>query len=46
MKIKTKTQWIVKKNEDEIARFKTKKIAQVCAAEIGGYVVAYRKEWV
>lgn len=39
-----KTTWIVIKNEVEVARVKTQKMAQVIAIEVGGMVVKYTKE--
>ena len=39
-----KTTWIVMKNDSEIIRVKTKKMAEMIAAEIGGYVSKYTVE--
>lgn len=46
MSIKTKTQWIVMKDGQEVGRLTSKRIAELAAREIGGHVVRYRKEWV
>lgn len=35
----TKVTWVVMKNETEISRHATKKMADVVAHEIGGYVL-------
>lgn len=39
-----KVTWIVTKNENEIARVATKKMAETIAAQIGGYVHKYTVE--
>jgi len=44
--MKTKTQWIVMKDGQEIGRLSSKRIAELAASEVGGHVVRYRKEWV
>lgn len=46
MNAKSKTQWVVMKDGQEVGRLSSKRIAGLVASEIGGYVVRYRKEWV
>jgi phosphatidylserine decarboxylase len=36
--------WVVIKNDTEIARVQTKKMAEVIVSQVGGMVVKYTKE--
>lgn len=45
MKTKTKTQFVVMVNGEEVSRHARRKIAESAAAYVGGMVIEYRKEW-
>jgi hypothetical protein len=42
MKATKKTTWIVMKGDEEISRHTSKKMAEVVASELGGYVIRYQ----